>query len=481
MSELKIQDFGVLLRNFVDIGKPHKNLEENEVYQALSDIRMTSCESLKVIDQVSKTVCSLSKKDLVRFALPSLEVLDKPKLYFASDEEVIQFFEEETTYNIDVYPALHSSGALMVNMYLRFQSKEGISVDEAIQKIRINLRTLAIKIPEQFLPYFDSESDLDRTRFVESGEHKYLVGSLKDITTGIIRPMVRSLLQNSLDIGPIFSYRCLSSTLTQIYRTNPVCTSVEQFTSYGNFGREVLGMGTLHKGYLERSEAAVGEFLSNNLSSDEELGVFTFGLSDLLIFDNNLDTIIEMTKKKKNLSNDYNAILYNAAHYTCLFDWLYLEKFIIERYNKLLSKAIADEKTSPKKMLSLQKQSMHDLIVYRAGITPYPSREEFLEKARLAHRIPELQEKLEKKRDLATDYVLQEYTLRTNRGIQLVNIFVSATATFGLVEVLLSISQLQKGDDQVFWGGITSGLFFFMLLFLWGSINVVALGKKEKE
>ena len=109
--------------------------------------------------------------------------------------------------------------------------------------------------------------------------------------------------------------------------------------------------------------------------------------------------------------------------------------------------------------------------MYTAGITPYPSREEFLEKARLAHRVPELQEKIEKKRDLATDYVIQEYTLRTNKAIQLVNIFVSATAAFGLMEVILSISQQQT--SKVFWGGITAAMFIGVLVFLSVSSKIV--------
>lgn len=163
--------------------------------------------------------------------------------------------------------------------------------------------------------------------------------------------------------------------------------------------------------------------------------------------------------------------MYNTMHYGILLEWLYLEKFIIDRYNRLLSRAIAGENTSPSQMLLLQKQSMQDLIMYTAGITPYPSREEFLEKARLAHRVPELQEKLEKKRDLATDYVIQEYTLRTNKAIQLVNIFVSATAAFGLMEVILSISQ--QPTSKMFWGGITFTLFIGVLLFLSVSSKVI--------
>jgi hypothetical protein len=143
-------------------------------------------------------------------------------------------------------------------------------------------------------------------------------------------------------------------------------------------------------------------------------------------------------------------------------------------YSRLLSQAIARESTTPEQMLEIQQQSMRDLIAYNSGITPYPSREEFLEKARVAHRIPELQEKLEKKRDVATEYVIQEYTLKTNKSIQLVNIFISATAAFGLMEVILTISYR---DNKIFWGIMTFLLFAFMIVLLWG-MNKILMAKK---
>lgn len=472
MSELKILDFAVIARNLVDIGKPEETVEADKILLWLKEVITPESEYASVINQVSQTVCSLSKKDMVRFEFPALEILDLPRVHYLPDDEVKDIFYKNEKYLLNIYAALHNTGNLVANMHLRFKDEQGISINKVIEYVRINLRTLAIKLPQNFSKYIDFEQKtLERIRFVRTSEENFLIGSLKDLTSEVLRPILIKLLKDKLDLDKPRSLRCLSSTLTQIYKTNPVCNRIENFVSPNTFGKELFGIGTMDRSYHERNSNLIEEVFSHNLSNDDELGVFTFGLSDLMIFNQDFDDIVRMTSKKKQFKDSYSSVLYNTTHYSSLLEWVYLEKCIIERYNQLLSHAISNEKTTPEKMLSLQKQSMHDLISYKAGITPYPSREEFLEKARVAHRIPEFQEKLEKKRDLATDYIVQEYTLRTNKSIQLVNIFVSGTATFGLIEVALSISEQEQGR-QLTWWLLTIGVFVTSLVFLWLTLKM---------
>lgn len=477
MSELKIVDFAVILRNLVDIGKPQNHVPDEVLLSLLKEVTVPDTEYASVINQVSQTVCSLSKKDIVRFEFPAIEMMEIRRVAYLTDEEIIEKFDKGPHQKVHIHAAFHRTGNLVANMHLRFAAEEGIGIKKAIEHVRTNLRTLAIKIPESFNSHFDFEKTKERIRFVHTNQENYLIGSLKDFTSDVLRPIMICLLKNKLELDEPRSFRCLSSTLTQIYKTSPVCESIDDFVSANKFGNEMFGIGTMDRSFHERTKSLVQEAFSQNLSNDEELGVFTFGLSDLMIFDKEFDDIVRMTSKKKQFKDPYASVLYNTTHYSSLLEWVYLEKCIIERYNQLLSHAISNENTTPEKMLSLQKQSMHDLIVYKAGITPYPSREEFLEKARVAHRIPEFQEKLEKKRDLATDYIIQEYTLRTNKSIQLVNIFVAGTATFGLIEVALQISQLGT-NGRVFWSLITLGLFVASMVFLWITMEVFASRKK---
>lgn len=465
MSDLKILDFAVIFRNVIDLGKPAWK-DREDILREIKPVVAEENEIFKAINQVSDTVCSLSKRQMLRFELPEIEVVDIPKVYFFSDSDVVKAFQKHDKHTIQVYPSFHRSGTLTCNFHFRVEHES--SVEEAIHSIRINLRTLIIKLPSEFIPYKDHFlCKDDKTRIIATDEGDfYLVATLKNYTSNVIRPLLRHLWQKTIQ-SDVSLYRCVSSTLVQIYQTNPSYPSLDPLIQ--NYASELHAIGTMHKTY-QKSDTANENFI-NNLSSDEELGVFTFGLSDLIVFDNTYKEVTKALQERKKLKDFYSAVVYNTTHYGVLLEWLYLEKFIIDRYNRLLSRAIADENTSPSQMLSLQKQSMQDLIMYTAGITPFPSREEFLEKARLAHRVPELQEKIEKKRDLATDYVIQEYTLRTNKAIQLVNIFVSATAAFGLMEVILSISQQQT--SKVFWGGITAAMFIGVLVFLSVSSKIV--------
>jgi hypothetical protein len=465
MSDLKIVDFAVILRNLMDIGKPRIRFTKDKVLSCLKPLLAAENPLFTTIQQVSETVGSLSKGDMIRFEIPSILLLDQARLYFKTDSEAVKDFQNGEKLKMEIFCALHTSGSLIFNFHTRFQSQEGFLIEEAIENVRLNLRTVMVSIPENFKKYLTLEKNQEYLRWVHQEQDSYVICSLKTYTSDVLYPLFRKVLE-SFALEEPRSRRCFSSTLTQIYRTNPPCESIENFVAPQQFGKEILGLGTLDRAFHERSPSLVEEALSQNLSSDEELGVFTFGLSDLLLFDDQFEEVTALTQKKKQLSDFYHAVLYNTTHYTSLLEWVYLEKTIIDRYNRLLSQAISDETTTPEKMLSLQKQSMNDLIGYKAGITPFPSREEFLEKARNAHRIPELQEKLEKKRDLATDYIIQEYTLRTNRSIQLVNLMVAGTAVFGFVEVLLSIRQLPL-EQQGYWHGLTLILFFGTFLSLW--------------
>ena len=474
-QDIKIHSFAVILRNIVDLGKLQEIefLTQEEAESLFEEILEKETEWFHVTKDVFGQVCTLAKKDIVHLELPPIRILDIPKLYYLEDAKILENFEKNPLHQAQIYLSLHRSGVLQVNIHIRFEKEEGYGVKEAIELVRLNLRTLAIEIPQKLCQKKEFFKSQEHLRWIQKDNRTFLVGSLKDLSTELLRPLLCKYLEKKARLHPVRDHRCIASTLVQIYKTSPVCESIEKFIEIGNYGKEIRGLGSLDRSYEARTEAVVEQSFSN-LSVDEEVGVFTFGLSDLMIFDTHFNQVVEEMYKEKAFKNSYCAVLYNSAHYSCLLEWVYLEKYLIDLYSRLLSQSIARENTTPEQMLLIQKQSMNDLIAYQSGITPYPSREEFLEKARVAHRIPEMQEKLEKKRDLATDYVIQEYTLRTNKSIQLINIFISATAAFGLMQVILTIEQI--GSAKSFWGLITAILFLITLMILWGVHRLI--GKK---
>ncbi|MEK7486906.1 MAG: hypothetical protein AABZ60_21485, partial [Planctomycetota bacterium] len=268
MTELKILDFAVILRNLVDLGKPEVSITEERVLPLIQDIIVQETEYGGVIKQVSQTVCSLSKKDIVRFEFPSMEILDLPRVHFLSDNEVINAFHENPHYTLTTCAALHITGNLVANMHLRFTSKEGIPVSRAIENIRINLRTLAIKLPECFIKKLDfDKKTADRFHFVHTDAETFLVGSLKDLTSEVLRPILIRCLKDKLGLDEPRSLSCLASTLTQIYQTNPICESVEKFVSPHHFGNAMFGIGTMDRSFEERPVTLIQESFSHNLSN----------------------------------------------------------------------------------------------------------------------------------------------------------------------------------------------------------------------
>jgi hypothetical protein len=495
-AELKIMDFAVILRNIVDLGKPQVRFTSDSVTAAFKnviDIIAPESEWFTVTNEVAERVCSLARHDMIRFELPPLQVLDQhaKKIYFFPEDKIVEAFSGAPLLEARLFLTLHRSGVLLVNIHLHFQDTAGIALQDAIENARSNLRTVAIKLPACL--YYkptqqaksgskEEEAKEERCRLFQHKDGNFLVGTFKDLVSELIRPLLISRLKNAFGLEPLRDFRCVSSTLIQVYQTNPACETLDDFLLPKAYGRELHGLGSLDKQYLNRSEQALTEAFSNDLADDEEAGVFTFGLSDLIVFDHTFEKMIENTHRQKKLQDRYSAVLYHTVHYSCLLEWVYLEKYLIDLYNRMLSRTIAQKNTSPEAMLVIQKQTMHDLIGYKAGITPFPSREDFWEKARVAHRIPEAMEKFEKKRDLATDYVIQEYTLRTNKSLQLINFFISATAAFSLMQVLVNIWQGNHGKSNWFWVGLTAATFVGMLVLLWG-MNKIFLkwGSRHKS
>lgn len=478
MSNIKFIDFAVIIRNIVDIGRPEEFPKPEKAIEIFKEISAPTTESLEIITAVFNQVCSLSKYEMIHLELPALRFVQRPKIFYDADDKIVDYFNNNLDQALQVYLTLHRSGALIVNFHLHLKNVDGYSMDTALNIVRMNLTTIAVEIPAQLAEKITIKQDQERPRWIIRPQGKFVVLTLKDFASECIKPIIVDVLSEFTDIDDIRDNRCISSTLIQVYKTEPPCQNIQEFVTPEKFGREIRGIGCLDRCYLAHPDSLIKESFAHDLATDEELSVYTFGLSDLILCETSFDQVVDETFRTKKIRDRYSAVLYLTTHHSCLLEWVYLEKYLIDLYSSLLSKEIAQYNVTPEKMLELQKLSMHDLIEYRSGITPYPSREEFLEKARQSHRIPDLQERLEKKRDLATDYVIQEYTLRTNKSIQLVNISISATAAFSLIQVLVSIYSPISPVDYDAWFLATGGTFIATLILLW-CLNKLIMRRKN--
>lgn len=306
MEKLKILDFAVIVRNIIDLGKIHKFEKDKveDILQLFKDISPETSEHFEISNYVFQRVCTLARYDLIRMELPPIEIIDERKIYLWDDEKVVNAFKEKKSYKVEVFPAIHRTGVVMVNMHLHFDTHGGYEVTKAIELTRINLRTLAIKIPDILVKDLSLGQNEERFRWVQNEEGTFLVGTLKDFTSELIRPLFQKLLKKKYLIDSIRDYRCISSTLIQIYKTNPPCKSIDDFIEIDNYGKEIRGLGSLDRAYHSRTDVAIYDSFSNNLSADEEAGVFTFGLSDLMLFDSSFQTVVdEVYQKEKYTKN----------------------------------------------------------------------------------------------------------------------------------------------------------------------------------
>ncbi|HON45612.1 MAG TPA: hypothetical protein P5543_09335 [Planctomycetota bacterium] len=479
---LRILKFGLICRNMVDIGKPEIWLSQLEFDEKLQDIFGESTENFEIETKVFKQVCGLAINDIVHFKFPYIDYVENSQFNYFSEETLKKFISKnrDNCLQISVQGKFHKSGILQARYHKPYDKDEnGYHIQTAIDMARLNLKKLAIHIPEKFCELLSIKELSKRNTIATIGNETWMIGSLKDFTSEILGPVLRAQLKKTIKIADIRDTRCMSSTLIQIYKTDPICNNINEFIQVEQYGKEIRGLGSLDSGYHTRHADVITKSFEHNLSNDEEAAVFTFGLSDLLLFNETFKEIVHETQNSKKIQTEYAAILYNTTHYSCILDWVYLEKYLIDIYSDLFLRKISQKNTRPEQMLQIQKQSMNDLIAYQTEITPYPSRQEFLTQVRIAHKIPELQEKFERKRDLSTDYVIQEYTLRTNKTMQFINVFMAATACFSLMEVILTICEQSK-ENITFWSWITIALFLSIIFIVLLVNKIVKLRLRKK-
>lgn len=464
MSELRVRDMTVTWRHALDVGA--LGLTEFQGRREL-ERRLEDAGAIVAPDpvfeqqrKVSYRVCSLVAHKALILQLPGLELACVDGAEDRSNADLAALTDLAWT-PLRISLLLHQSGVALIKYTARFE--ESLSTPDAVARIRLGLQALLLRGPARYANEQLGERERQWVRTIgEDGDQVTWCAGLRDFSAHVLRHYLQTQLGPQLEtpFGAPRTTKVYSTTLIEIDQTEPRCEALNDFVAIERHGRALRGVATMDQAYPTRADQLVAESFAEDLSQDEELGLFLLGLSDLVLYTTRADEAWPHERERLGLADDYVAARYIAGHYACLLEWLYVERYLIEMYDRLLSRSMTRD-LMPEEMLRLQRSSIQDLLEYGEGITPYATRAAIRERAREVLRLPEEQERLEKKRDVVADYVMQKYSLRTNRGIGLLNIIVSATVAFELVQLVMAIAESRR---PAVWSLVSALLFGALLL-----------------
>lgn len=467
---LQIHDMTVTWRHCLDLGalpltqfKDRRGLARR-LHASAGRLVGAETPLFTSLQQVALRVCSLVGNRQLILPLRSVDVAALPRADQLSADEVRAQLPELAWRTLRVSLLLHQSGVACLRYEARFD--DGLDVEAAVAAARLGLETLVIRTPAGFARELPEHVTWVKP-VVTEGEQRVWVGSLRDVSSHLLRGQLRDALSAVLPtrFGEVRSHKLINTTLIEITDA-PAIADKRAATRIESLGRELRGIGSLDVAYATRADQLINEAFSEDLSHDEELGLYLLGASELVLFDQTAKPVLESESARLG-TDPYLASRYISGHYACLLEWIQLERFLIGMYDSLMSRSMTRD-VSPDEMLALQRSSMQDLLEYGEGITPYATRAACLEHARQLYRLGDEQQRLEKKRDVVADYVMQKYSLRTNNGIALLNLIVSATVAFEVIQLGLAISE---SSAPLPWAAASSVFFIVLLVVFLNTYN----------
>lgn len=457
-SELRVSDLTVTWRHCLDLG----GLEQTEftkkeaLEKSLIEARGAAAPDAIYAAQrgAGARVCGLVAHRCFDFALPAIEVARLDRVEDLSNDVVAARAGELAWMTLRASVLLHHSGVALVRYTARFA--EPRDVRTAIRDIRLDLDTLVIRTPAGLaVGQLDASQKVWVRRIADGDGRTTWVALLRDFTAHVVKDVLRATIGPLLQapFEPVRSTRVLTSTLIEVDQLDPACPDLGAYSVA--HGRALRGIATRDLAYTTRAPDLVAAALRHNVSQDEELGLFLFGQSDLLVYTELARRVLPVERARLGLADDYAVARYIAAHYASLLEWVHIEQYLIELYDRLLTRSMTRD-LLPEDMLSIQRRSMQDLVEYGEGVTAFATRAAFREHARDALGLGDKQERLEKKRDMVADYVMQKYSLRTNRGIQMLNLVISATIAFELMQLAM---QIVASNRPVAWTAASAVVF----------------------
>ncbi|MCC6905126.1 MAG: hypothetical protein IT326_04725 [Anaerolineae bacterium] len=446
-------------------------------------------DELRVLERVSRNVARSGYDSLLRFQFadfrltnlrPVLARLRRPPDEF-EEQDVLTAAQEadrrRTWVTVTPVLLLHRAGVGIAEYYVTFHtpSGPGHTPEEVIELVRMGFQPQVLSLPAEWASALPA--DLEQTHIrqvipVLNGVHVTVAG-VRDLSQHVFADRLehdspepakgkRRLKQKP----PAESQRPTGSTTVILNETNPMPPEhlppfVEEYSA------PLRGIGAMDVYYHERASWLVERELHDNLSSDQEAGVFLLGNSELILYNQAVWPILENIRQRRLADTEAMASLYLSAHTIVLMEWVYLQEALLRAYIRRLDLLVAAPVPERRAMIATLQNALADLIQYQENITPYATRIEFLERARRYHKLDDLVERFERKQNLLLTYATEYHDFREARAAEFLNWIAGLLAAAELTNIIITLAGITPQNQPTLYVAINIVSIVLVFAVLW--------------
>ncbi len=464
--------------NFLARARDHFRNLPTLVSDSLAEPHHAQPEFLRVVERVSRSVAPIGHRDLLRVQLAPLEIADldptldrlriPPDALTAGQIAAAGADADAAETWIAVTPllVLHRAGVCIVEYHAGLRSREGLSVDEAVARVRLGIAVNLLALGEPWrdlLPTPSVEGPVHEVVTTQTAPERMLVAMrLRDLTqsliaAGLIAAVTAPPGRRARRAGPSVQAdppRPTGSTSVVLVETDPQAgDDFEAFCT--EHGLALRGIGALDADWRNRAGWLVARELGNNLSTDAEMALYLLGTSELMLFNARVRAALAANRRRLRGSEAGAALLF-TAHYGVLMEWVYLQEAILKAYLGRLDALASSPAPDRARTIEALQGALADMVQYQEDITPYATRVEFLQRARAYRGVDALAERFEHKQDLLLSYASEFHDFREARATEFLNWLAGILTGAALAELITTLTGINASQPALY-VGITLG------------------------
>lgn len=430
-------------------------------------------EMLRVVERVSRNVAPGGYDSLLRFDLASLRVADlRPALdrwrrgpdrltldhvgRAADDAHDLQAWIEITPMLV-----LHRAGVGMVEYHARVETPPGrpLTTDQAVGIVRLGIHVEMLAVTGQWCSLLPAEhAGWGVVHLLERGGDNFVaVTGFRDLSTVLHAHVTAGLEPRRREpVLEIPAVRPTNSTSVVLLATDPPAgDDVGEFVR--EHSRELRGIGAMDTDWRNRAAWLVERELTDNLSTDAEIGLYLLGNSELLVFNHRLPQINEYNVRRLRLKDASLAPTYLYMHYLVLLSWIYLQDAILRTYIRRLDELAATTPPDRRATIDTLHNALADLVQYQEDITPFATRIEFMQRARAYHKLDDMAERFERKQGLLLNYSSEYHDYREARAAEFLNWLAAILAGGELGNLVVNATGMEPAQNVPLYLSVTLG------------------------
>ena len=481
-EDLRVREMQVIWRdtfivedappNFLEVSQRLLRRMPSYLADSETEPRRDQPEFLRVSERVSRGVASLGYDNLLRVQFspfditdltPTLDRLRVPPARLTPqqiDEAAFRASENHEWILVTPILLLHRAGVGTMQYHVTYRHSPGFTPDEAIARVRMGIRPMLISLNSDWHSLLPDDTSIWRNENIvtQSPNRNLMITSLRDLSQGVLsarlgasHPNARRRRRKKRVSARALPPTPTGSTTVILTELDPMPGS-DVMTYVAQHARPLRGIGAMDADWRNRADWLVIRELDDNLSTDSEMGMFLLGNSELLVFNNKLETSLNQNKRRLHLRSRENALAYFYMHYVVLMEWIYLQDALLRSYIQRLDKLTAAATPDRARMLRTLRGALADLIQYREDITPYANRIEFLERARAYHKIDRLAERFERKQELLLNYASEYHDHREARATEFLNWLVGILSGAALAELVITLGRISAEQTVAYLG-----------------------------